>query len=132
MQKNKNKIYSAIIRFFTGGNAIHTMKKALENGYSLILFPEGSRGEPDSEQQMKPDVAMLLSLCPYVKYVPAYLYGMGRIMPKGDGLIVPFSSTLVYGKPTLPNSENVKDILAQIENDMNELKNKEKNKNINT
>ena len=109
-----------------GGNPIHTMKKALEDGYSLIIFPEGSRGEPDSEQQMKPGVALLLSLCPGIKYVPAYMYGMGKIMPKGDGLIVPFSSTLVYGKPTLPNSENVKEILMQIENDMKNLKNETK------
>ena len=112
-----------------GGNAIHTMKKALEEGYSLILFPEGSRGEPDNEQQMKPGVALLLSLCPGVKYVPAYLYGMGKIMPKGDGLIVPFDSILVYGQPTLPNSENVKEILAQIESDLKELKSKEKGSN---
>jgi 1-acyl-sn-glycerol-3-phosphate acyltransferase len=98
------------------------MKKALEDGYSLIIFPEGSRGEPGSEQPMKPGIARLLSLCPCIKYVPAYMYGMGKIMPKGDGLIVPFSSTLVYGKPTLPNSEKVEEILTQIENDMNELK----------
>ncbi|MCL2649903.1 MAG: 1-acyl-sn-glycerol-3-phosphate acyltransferase [Candidatus Azobacteroides sp.] len=108
-----------------GGNAIHAMKKALEDGYSLIIFPEGSRGEPDSEQQMKAGVALLLSLCPGVKYVPAYMYGMGRIMPKGDGLIVPFSSTLVYGKPTLPNSDEVKEILTQIKNDVDKLKREE-------
>jgi 1-acyl-sn-glycerol-3-phosphate acyltransferase len=103
------------------------MKKALEEGYSLIIFPEGTRGEPGSEQEMKPGVAMLLSLCSGVKYVPAYLYGMGKIMPKGDGLIVPFSSTLVYGKPTLPNSENIKEILTQIENDIKKLKTEAKN-----
>ena len=107
-----------------GGNPIYTMKKALEDGYSLIIFPEGSSGEPDREQQMKPGVAMLLSLCPNVKYVPAYLYGMGKIMPKGDGLIVPFNSTLVYGKPTLAISNETKKILTQIENDMKKLKNK--------
>jgi len=105
-----------------GGSAIQIMKKALEDGYSLILFPEGSRGEPDSEQQMKPGVAMLLSLCPDVKYVPAYMYGMGKIMPKGDSLIVPFNSTLIYGKPAFANSDNIKEILIQIENDLNELK----------
>ena len=115
-----------------GGNPIHTMKKALEEGYSLILFPEGSRGEPDNEQQMKPGVALLLSLCPGVKYVPAYLYGMGKIMPKGDGLIVPYNSTLVYGKPTLPNSVEVKEILIQIESDLKELKNKMTILNIGT
>ena len=105
-----------------GGNPIHTMKKALDDGYSLIIFPEGSRGEPDSEQPMKPGVALLLSLCPEVKYVPAYMYGMGKIMPKGDGLIVPFNSLLVYGKPTLINSDKTKEILIQIEADLKSLK----------
>jgi hypothetical protein len=75
---------------------------------------------------MKPGVALLLSLCPDVKYVPAYMFGMGKIMPKGDGLIVPYDSILVYGKPTLPNSCETKEILAQIENDMRELKSKVK------
>lgn len=130
----KTKFRAAMSNYFIntllisrkGGNAIQTMKKTLENGYSLIIFPEGSRGEPDSEQQMKPGVALLLSLCPDVKYVPAYMFGMGKIMPKGDGLIVPYDSILVYGKPTLPNSCETKEILAQIENDMRELKSKVK------
>jgi 1-acyl-sn-glycerol-3-phosphate acyltransferase len=114
------------------GSAIQTMKKALENGSSLIIFPEGSRGEPDKEQRMKSGVALLLSLCPNVKYVPAYMFGMGKIMPKGDGLIVPYDSFLIYGKPTLPKSNETQDILAQIENDMRELKNKEKDNNAGT
>jgi len=131
----KTKFRAAMSNYFIntllisrkGGSAIQTMKKALEDGNSLIIFPEGSRGEPDKEQQMKSGVALLLSLCPDVKYVPAYMFGMGKIMPKGDGLIVPYDSFLMYGKPTLPNSNETKEILAQIENDMKELKNKEKN-----
>ncbi len=126
----KTKFRAAISNYFIntllisrkGGNAIQAMKEALENGYSLIIFPEGSRGEPDKEQRMKSGVAILLTLCRDVKYVPAYLVGMGKIMPKGDNLIVPFSSTLVYGKPALPKSNEPKEILLQIENDMRELK----------
>jgi len=130
----KTKFRAAMSNYFIntllisrkGSSAIQTMKKALDNGYSLILFPEGSRGTPNSEQQMKPGVALLLSLCPNVKYVPAYMHGMGKILPKGDSLLVPFNSTLIYGKPALPNSKETKEILAQIENDMRELKIKEK------
>lgn len=126
----KTKFQTAMSNYFIntllisrkGTSAIQTMKKALNNGYSLILFPEGSRGEPGSEQQMKPGIALLLALCPHVKYVPAYMSGMGKILPKGDSLLVPFSSALMYGKPVLPNSKETKEILAQIENDMRELK----------
>ena len=133
----KTKFKAAISNYFIntllisrkGGSAIQTMKKALEEGNSLIIFPEGSRGEPDKEQQMKSGVALLLSLCPEVKYVPAYMFGMGKIMPKGDSLIVPYDSFLIYGKPTIPNSHETKEILAQIENDMRELKNKGEDNN---
>ena len=37
------------------------MVKALDDGYSLILFPEGTRGEPEVQQQLKPGVAFVLS-----------------------------------------------------------------------
>jgi hypothetical protein len=60
------------------------------------------------------------------------MYGMGKIMPKGDGLIVPYNSMLIYGKPTLPNSDKTKEILEQIENDMKKLKGKEKEGEANT
>ncbi len=48
--------------------------------------------------------------------------GTGKIMPKGDGLIVPYNSMLIYGKPALPISNETEEILRQIENDMRELK----------
>ena len=129
----KTKFRAAISNYFIntllisrkGGSAIQAMKSALEEGNSLIIFPEGSRGEPDSEQKMKPGVALLLSLCPDVKYVPVYMSGMGKIMPKGDGFIVPHNATVVYGKPTFPHSKEVSEILQQIENDIKELKTKE-------
>ena len=108
----------------SGGNAIKQMKKILDDGYSLILFPEGTRGEPDEEQALKPGIALLLSLCPQVKYVPAYMIGMGKAMPKGDNLIVPYDSYLYFGKPTLAQSSDVKEILKQIEDDLHALREK--------
>ncbi len=106
-----------------GGSGILKMKKALEDGYSLILFPEGSRGEPDEEQSLKPGIAFLLAQCPQVKYVPAYMTGMGKAMPKGDNLILPYESSLVFGTPQQIQSEDTKEILHQIEEDFKQLKN---------
>ena len=105
-----------------GANAIRQMKKALDDGYSLILYPEGTRGNPEEEQTLQPGIALLLSLCPHVKYVPAYLTGMGKAMPKGDNLIIPYESSLTYGKPRLAESTNKKEILQQIEEDFRILK----------
>lgn len=100
---------------------INKMIKALDDGYSLILFPEGTRGAPEVQQPLKPGIALVLSQRPHVKYVPAYMKGMGKAMPKDDNLIVPHSSTLVYGRPTKINSTEIAEILLQIEADLNAL-----------
>ncbi len=120
--KMSNYFINTLLISRSGGTAIKQMKKALDDGYSLILFPEGTRGNPDEEQELKPGVALLLSLCPHVKYVPAYMVGMGKAMPKGDGLIVPYESNLYFGKPALVQSTDVKEILKQIDRDLHELK----------
>lgn len=51
-----------------------------------------------------------------------YMTGMGKAMPKDDALIVPFESTLVYGKPAQVASTEIRDILKQIGADLNSLK----------
>ena len=103
---------------------INKMLKAINDGYSLIIFPEGTRGEPEVQQPLKPGVAYVLKENPNLKYIPAYMKGMGKAMPKDDNLIVPFNSTLTFGQPTLIHSHEVIDILTQIEKDLNNLKEK--------
>jgi 1-acyl-sn-glycerol-3-phosphate acyltransferase len=102
---------------------ISKMVKALDNGFSLILFPEGTRGEPEKEQPLKPGIGLVLSQRPDINYVPAFMTGMGKVMPKGDNLIVPFNSTLTFGRPTKIKTTNVDDILKQIQDDFEKLKN---------
>ncbi len=103
---------------------INKMTKAIDDGYSLIIFPEGTRGEPEQQQPLKPGVAYVLQSRPNVKYIPAFMVGMGKAMPKDDNLILPFNSSLTYGQPTEIKSTEIKDIIAQIEMDLNELKRK--------
>jgi len=117
-------INTLLISRSEGSNAIRQMKKALDEGYSLIVFPEGTRGNPDEEQELKPGIALLLSLCPQIKYVPAYMVGMGKAMPKNDNLIIPYESSLIYGEPRLIESEDKKEILKQLEQDFKILKEK--------
>lgn len=101
---------------------IHKMIKALDNGYSLILFPEGTRGAPEVQQPLKPGIGYVLSERPLVKYVPAFMKGMGKAMPKDDNLIVPHNSSLVYGPPTTVKSNDVSEIVKQVELSINELR----------
>ena len=101
---------------------IHTMLQCLEEGYSLILFPEGTRGEPEKLQPLKPGIAILLSKRPDIPYVPAFMKGMGKIMPKGDNLIIPYNSTLRFGHPMRVVSTEVSSIMQQVEKDLLRLK----------
>jgi 1-acyl-sn-glycerol-3-phosphate acyltransferase len=103
---------------------IHKMIHALDNGYSLILFPEGTRGAPEVQQPLKPGVALVLLQRPDVKYVPAYMTGMGKAMPKEDSLIVPFNCRLVYGTPQRISGTEVEPILGKMQDDFNVLKGK--------
>lgn len=103
---------------------IKKMVDALDEGYSLILFPEGTRGEPEKMQAFKKGVARILSQRPAVKYVPAYLKGLGKTWPKGERVIVPYNSYLRFGKPTLITTQDVDEILVQVERDVLELKEK--------
>ena len=121
-RKISNYFINTLLISRKGSSGLHKMKEALNEGYSLILFPEGSRGEPDEEQSLKPGIGLLLSQHPHIKYVPAYLINMGKAMPKGD-LILPHESSLIYGQPALIQSDNVREILSQIEADMKALKN---------
>lgn len=103
---------------------INKMIKAIDDGCSLIIFPEGTRGEPEIQQPLKPGVAYVLKNKPDLKYIPAFMMGMGKAMPKNDNLIVPFNSSLSYGQPTQIKSLEINEILKQIEQDLILLKEK--------
>lgn len=102
---------------------IEQMVAALDLGFSLIVFPEGTRGQPDKENPFKTGIARLLLQRPLVKYVPAYLKGMGKILPKGEKLIIPHDSSLKFGKPAFIASDQKDEILKQIEADFLALRN---------
>lgn len=101
---------------------IHNMVDALDKGHSIIMFPEGTRGEPEIEQRIKPGIGMILNQRPNIYVVPAYLKGMGKAMPKGDGMIIPFNAKLTFGQPKKIESQNIDDILLEIEHGYKELK----------
>ncbi len=108
-----------------GENPIRQMIKELDKGHSLIIFPEGTRGNPEVMQPLKKGIALVLLERPLVKFVPVFMYGMGKALPKGDGLILPFTSTLCFGKPeNIEGKSNKEEIITTIEQRLQELKEK--------
>lgn len=80
-------------------NPLRQMQSAVEQGDSLIIFPEGTRGGAEEMGQFRPGVGHLLEKVPNLPLVPAYLVNMGRSLPKGEYIPVPFFCEIRLGEP---------------------------------
>lgn len=80
-------------------NPVERMKEALAAGHSLIIFPEGTRGSGAEIAPFRSGIAHLLAKLPGVPVVPAYLVNMGRSLPKGEIIPVPFFCEIRLGAP---------------------------------
>ncbi len=77
------------------------MEAQLRAGKSLIVFPEGTRGSSEEMGPFRSGVARLLERAPNVPVIPAYLVNMGRSLPKGEFIPVPFFCEVRLGVPRI-------------------------------
>jgi 1-acyl-sn-glycerol-3-phosphate acyltransferase len=72
---------------------------ALESGASLIIFPEGTRGDGEHVGPFKSGLYHLCARRPDVELVPVFLEKLNRILPKGETLPIPISASITFGQP---------------------------------
>ncbi|ODR93505.1 glycerol acyltransferase [Methyloceanibacter stevinii] len=81
-----------------GADPLAALEEAFDRGEILILFPEGSRGEPEALGRFKTGVGQLAVSRPGVPVVPVYMHGFGKALPRGSSLLVPFNCTVSVGE----------------------------------
>jgi 1-acyl-sn-glycerol-3-phosphate acyltransferase len=88
-----------------GSDPLDPISDALNEGAAVIFFPEGSRGEPEEMTELKRGIAILSERHPDVPIVPVYFQGLGRALPRGEGLLVPFLCDMYVGEHLYWNGE---------------------------
>lgn len=81
--------------------------KALNEDDILIIFPEGSRGNPEEIGKIKKGLYYLVqdfqasnaSNKSTVQVTPVLMHGLGGALPRGEALFVPFNCDVIIGEP---------------------------------
>jgi len=80
---------------------LEPLAAALENGDSLVLFPEGTRSSKGEPQAFKSGLYHLAEKFPGVQLIPAWIDNVQRVMPKGEVVPVPILCTVTFGAPVV-------------------------------
>lgn len=86
------------------------MASALDQGASLILFPEGKRNSADEPLlPFKSGLYHLAKARPEVDLVPVWIANLNKVMPKGEIIPVPLICTVTFGAPLHVAPDEAKD-----------------------
>jgi 1-acyl-sn-glycerol-3-phosphate acyltransferase len=103
-----------------GADPLKPCETALDRGEILVLFPEGSRGEPEVMGRFKRGIAVLAARRPDVPVTPVFLHGLGKALPKDDPILVPFFCDVFVGE-AMRGGEDQAAFMATLESRMHAL-----------
>lgn len=116
------RVFVNAIPFDRKGRVNESMQRcreALDEGDSLVIFPEGTRSPTGRLQEFKPGVGQLLAGHPRALAVPVFIDGAHQIMPKGSKLPGPGKLKVRFGKPISfrdlnPDAEGMKKVAERL------------------
>ncbi len=90
------------------------MVEALDQGSSLILFPEGQRNSTDAPiLPFKSGLYHLARARPDVDLVPVWIANLNKVMPKGEIIPVPLICTLTFGAALHLSPDEPKEVFLE-------------------
>jgi 1-acyl-sn-glycerol-3-phosphate acyltransferase len=97
---------------------IKQMADVIDQGDSLIVFPEGTRNTTEETLlPFKSGIYYLAHARPETEFVPVWIENARRVMPKGKLLPLPLLCTLTVGAPvTIGNGEDKEVFVARTRN----------------
>ena len=93
-----------IERTRVGRRSADMARDLIDDGWSVLLYPEGGRSPDGWGQEFRGGAAFLAIRCK-VPVVPIHLQGTGRILRKGRTLPRPSRTTVTFGDPVRANDE---------------------------
>jgi 1-acyl-sn-glycerol-3-phosphate acyltransferase len=93
---------------------LEPLVQALQNGDSLVIFPEGTRSATGDPKTFKSGLFHLAEQFPKVSLIPVWVANVQRVMPKGEVVPVPILCTATFGAPlALRPGEDKRDFLER-------------------
>lgn len=104
-------------------NPMKTLLDGLGDHHSLIIFPEGTRGDGTQIAAFKSGLYRLGKARPEVELVPIYIDNLNRVLPKGEFVPVPMLASVSFGAPMrVENGETKEAFLDRARNAILELR----------
>lgn len=101
-----SRIFNAILINRAGdfSEAMESLEATLSgmgDEYSLIIFPEGTRGSGEEMARFKSGIYHIAKRKPGLELVPVYMENLNRILPKGSFFPIPLIGSISFGKPII-------------------------------
>jgi 1-acyl-sn-glycerol-3-phosphate acyltransferase len=103
------------------GDPLEGCHAVLDAGGIVIFFPEGSRGEPEKRGAFRSGIYFLARRHPTAVVVPVFLHGLGKALPRGEILLVPFFVDVFVGEPLTTAPDDKEAFMAELDRRMQGL-----------